>query len=148
SYSCPRYGTIIQHCSSLRTLPAWWYDLRFSEESTAYPSWSYGLYCNMVYGCVVLDEAINIPAIRCNANQTSNMFYNTFYQSGRLKNITFETNDGTPYVVNWKGQTIDLSNYVGYMTTTYEIITGNTGITVDKEIKDAATYESLKDDPD
>ena len=82
---------------------------------------------------------------------TSNMFYDTFNQCGRLKNITFQTNeDGTPIIVKWKAQTIN-TRYCGCSendTQTNQILNYNSGITADKEVIDDVTYQQLKNDPD
>jgi hypothetical protein len=66
----------------------------------------------------------------------------------RVQNITFETNAGEPIAVNWKAQTIDLSKNVGWGLSSGMIVNYNSGITVDKEVKDDATYQALKNDPD
>jgi hypothetical protein len=51
--------------------------------------------------------------------------------------------------MNWKSQTIDLNNNkVGYISTISNILNYNSGITADKEVKDDATYQALKNDPD
>ena len=56
--------------------------------------------------------------------------------------------DGTPYVVKWGGQTIDLSEYVGYSKNKSELMGYNNGITEDKWVNNDATYQALKNDPD
>ena len=102
----------------------------------------------MASTCNNLDEIKNLPVIRANSNQTSNMFNSTFTQDSRIKAMTFEINEGMPYVANWKSQTIDLSNGVGYNTSTFVFLNYNSGITADKEVTDAESYEALKNDPD
>jgi hypothetical protein len=80
---------------------------------------------------------------------TSNFFSNTFYYCHRLKDMIFEVNeDGTPKTANWKSQVIDLSSGVGYAFGTSSILGYNSGITADKEVKDDATYQALKNDLD
>lgn len=151
AYSCPKYNSIIENCYSLRTLPSWFYDLRFSEESTVYPNYSSCLYYGF-YSINVLDEVLDFPVLRCNGAATSNLFGNayspTFGALLRAKNIIFETQaDGTPYTVKWKSQTIDLfSKFVGFSTTASAFT--SYGLTADKEVKDDATYQALKNDPD
>ena len=51
-------------------------------------------------------------------------------------------------MVNWKSQVIGFTNNVGYAKSTSSIINYNSGITADKEVKDDATYQALKNDPD
>ena len=138
----------LNYMFSLRTIPSWWYKQRLNEESTAYPAYTKFLYYNMIPSCYCLDEAVDIPVWRCTANLTSNTFSGTFSQCYRLKDATFETDNGTPYVVNWKSQTIDLSSYVGYANYSGNIVNHNSGITNDKEVYTSDLYQSLKDDPD
>ena len=100
--------------------------------------------------CYALDEVIGLsPQTR---TLTSNAFSNTFNYCYHLKNIIFDTQaDGTPYIAEWKNQTIDLSIYVGwagYNNADKHILNYNSGITADKEVIDAPTYAALKDDPD
>jgi hypothetical protein len=84
-----------------------------------------------------------------NTSWTSNAFSNFGAFCYRLKNITFALQEnGTPYVMNWKKQTIDLTLSVGYSNVKENILRSNTGITADKEVKDDATYQALKDDND
>lgn len=148
-YTCPKLMKLTGF-SSLRKVPEWWYKFRLSPESTAYPALSYCLYNNMVQNCYTLDEITNIPVWKCQAAQTSNMFSNTFGASYRLKDVTFETNeDGSAIVTEWKSQTIDLTQ-VGWCSASYksQILNYNSGITEDKAVTDAASYEALKNDPD
>lgn len=145
AYSCPKL-TSFHSCFSLRKVPSWWYKFRLNPESTVYPSSSYCLYNYAFSDCYALDEALNIPVWNCAGAQTGNMFTSTFRSCNRLKNFTFETNqDGSPIVVKWKGQTIDLSSSVGYGN---NFLNYNSGITTDKRVQDDATYQALKNDPD
>lgn len=149
TYSCPKFQRIFVNCHSLRQVPSWWYKLRFSEESTSYPSYNYSLYYESFSSCSSLDEVNNIPVIKANAAQTSNMFNNMFTSCYRLKNATFETNeDGTPIDVQWKSQVIDLTSCVGWISTESYVIHYNSGITSDKVVRNDELYQSLKNDPD
>lgn len=81
---------------------------------------------------------------------TSNMFPITFESCHRLKDIVFAAQeDGTPYSVNWSNQSISLQN-TGYITNhlVQSMTMYNSGITLDKEVTDDATYQALKNDPD
>lgn len=113
-------------------------------------SLGYSNYYNSFYNCYVLDE---IKGLRFNkTTMTSNMFYSPFDNCARVKDIIFALEEnGSVQIVNCKSQTVDLSMGVGYYTgsnigyiTTYF----NSGITADKRVKDDATYQALKDDPD
>jgi hypothetical protein len=146
SYSCPEYNQIFYGCQSLRKIPSWWYKLRISEESTAYPAANYTIYSYALNSCHALDEVI-LPVVMTQGAQTSNMFNQMVNGCNRLKNATFETNeDGTPKVVQWKSQIIDFTSYVGYSTGNAYINVA--GITLDKGVNDDADYQALKDDPD
>lgn len=151
TYSCNKPAGF-SGCYSLRQVPAWWYQQRLNKESTAFPN--YSLYEESFNNCFTLDEVLNIPVWTCGAPATKTLFgtYSntyTFYYCARVQNITFETNeDGTPIEADWKAQVISLSDYVGYANVTSYILSYNSGITADKQVKDDATYQALKDDPD
>lgn len=135
------YSSIFTACSSLRKLPQWL--ISNFNKSTNY---SYSIYYSGFSSCYVLDEILDLKPC---GSFTSNTFNNTFYRCCRLKNITFKLQeDNTPYVANWKSQTIDLSSYVGYANNKTYILDYNSGITADKEVIDDATYNALKNDAD
>jgi hypothetical protein len=149
AYSCPKYNNIFNYCTSLRQVPSWFYKLRVSNESTASPSQYNWLYYNLFNNCYALDEANDIQVTIAQGAANSNMFIDTMTNCYRLKNFTFETNeDGTPKVVKWKSQTLDFTKNIGWVPGTYYINGFNSGITEDKEVKDDAGYQALKDDPD
>lgn len=102
-----------------------------------------GRICNLAS----IDELINIPLSNKAGVSTSNQFTD-IYNLCRIKNFTYEMNGSQPYVVSWKNQKIDLSNNIGYTSSRSNILNYNSGITADKEVKDAATYEALKNDAD
>lgn len=86
------------------------------------------------FSCCALDELVDLPLFYT-SEWTSNVFGNTFKVCTRLKRLTFETNaDGTPKVMKWKGQTIDLSEYVGY-----------TGVDYKSRITDYTQYTGIKE---
>jgi hypothetical protein len=150
-YTCPK-PVLLKGLPSLRKIPSWYYAQGINEESTSYPSTSYTLYYSGFQNDHSLDELPNLPVLRCAAAQTGNMFNSTFYYCCRAKNITFETQeDGSPYVVKWKSQTIDLATRVGWASSYSDIVSDsyrNNGITADKYVSNDAQYAALKDDPD
>lgn len=151
SYSVPQYNNIFNSCYSLRSVPSWWYKLGYSEESTAYPAYSYTPYYYAFQNCYVLDEIKDIPLNsypNSTGSYTSNIFYNIISYCNRLKSFTFALNDGVPYVVRWKSQILDLSSYIGYASSLFNITNHNSGITAAKQVSDDNTYQALKDDPD
>lgn len=103
------------------------------------------------YSCSSLDE-VKLPT-NYTAIWTSNAFNSSFTECFRLKDVIFDMPNGVPAVTTWKSQTIDLST-TGFCPMSYNqlntgnILNKNSGITADKLVKDNATYQALKDDPD
>lgn len=130
------------YCNSLRKLPNL---LPFANFGGTY----YSMYDCLCIDCRVLDEITNLLVEP--VNYTSNVFDSTVNSCYRLKDFTFETNeDGTPKVVTWKNQTIDLT-FIGYATNDYQaslVTYTNGGITADKIVSDDASYQALKNDAD
>ena len=134
-------------CYSLRKIPNRYLANIRNKGTSSYSC----AYRNTFYNCVSLDELEGLGVCEPSA-WTSNLLNNLNSQSfSRLKAFTFAVQeDGTPYVVNWKNQTLDLT-YIGYYPSTSQrsyILNYNSGITADKEVTDDATYAALKDDPD
>ena len=137
---------IFNDCYSLRQIPA---SLLSNLHNDKVTNSYYKLYYVGFNYCCSLDEILNIPVD--GATMTSNMFGFTFERCNRSKNITFATDNGTPYTANWKNQTIDLTRAVGYNFGGGEqkyILNYNSGITEDKKVTDDITYQTLKNDPD
>ena len=131
-------------CYSLRYIPV--HKLKSNPKITNMYSYFY----NGFYGCFCLDELVDFPLPFTGA-WTNDAFYHGFGGIHRLKRLTFALNEGQPCVMNWKGQTIDLSSGVGYVDSRYDrdyMLNYNSGITADKEVTDDATYQALKNDPD
>ena len=134
---------IFSYCYSLRKLP----DISMLKVKVT------SIYNSLYYinNLLTLDELINFPVLDT-STFTSNAFQNFALNFLRVKNITFEVNeDGSPKTANWKNQTINFTNNVGYGTYSYQdgyIINYNSGITADKAVFDDASYQALKDDPD
>ena len=129
------------------------YSLRYITPKLLSNIWNVatGYYYSFYYGsfnyCYVIDEIVNLPV--ASVEYTSNAFSNTFNHCDRIKNMIFETNeDSTAKTAKWKNQIIDLSNYAGYVYDSSYTLNYNSGITADKEVKDDATYQALKNDPD
>lgn len=135
---------MFNYCSSLRIIPM---DLIRSGNPNLTSGYSY--FDGGFFNCYVLDELTNLPIPYTKATWTNNAFRNTFENCNRLKNITFALqDDGTPYTVSWKNQTIDLSKYVGYTNNPNNILNYNSGITSDKAVDSDESYQALKNDPD
>lgn len=135
---------MFNNCYSLRQIPI---VLRKNLWSKA--SYSSALYYKGFVNCYALDEITELYVSP--ATFTSNSFNNTFNCCYRLKDLIFAVNeDDTPKTANWKKQTITASS-IGcgsLLNALSEILNYNSGITADKEVKDDATYQALKNDPD
>ena len=102
-------------------------------------------YGQMFYCCDALEGLDGLSVGTETAVIDSNKFSLTFGYCKRLKDVIFNTDNGTPYVRKWKNQLIDLSMTVGYG------ITANgrpASLLKEKEVTDDASYQALKDDPD
>jgi hypothetical protein len=134
---------IISQCYSLRKIP-----LKIFENMNPNINANYVYLRNGFDSLSTLDELVDMP-LPYKSTYTMNIFYSTFGSCNRLKRITLQVNDdGTPLIKNWKAQTIDLSSYVGFTNIRDYMLKYNSGITADKEVKDDATYQALKNDPD
>lgn len=142
-------GDFCYDCNSLRNFPSKMLKQIYSSSSGSTSS-SRALYYNLFNGCYVLDEVRDIPVY---GTITSNAFSYAFYWCKRLKDITFETNeDGSPKVAKWKGQTIDLSDNIGYTSNGVTYITGyNSGITsndcADSYVSPTSFYNFINNNP-
>ena len=112
----------------------------------------YGLFSNShtIRNCYSLDE---IEGFRCGADNISyNVLEGNFMYCSRVKRVVFDYEDettNTPRTQSWKRVTIWL-DYAGFASSSHKnyILDYNSGITADKEVKDDATYQALKNDPD
>lgn len=136
--------SMFQECYSLRNIPE-------SFLKNIYTKGSSSIYSLIKMGftsCYCLDEIRGInfnPGVNINYD----VCYAAFWKCGRVKDIIFDCNeDGSPKTINIKSQTIDLVDHVGYSFSSGAILDYNSGITADKEVKDDATYQALKNDPD
>ena len=145
TYSEYRGTHCFNNCFSLRSIP-----MGFLNHENPYVSTYSHVYNHLFYGCYALDEIIGLPLPRANEmTWTSNYLGDMISSCFRLKNFTFATNeDGTPIQVKWKSQTIYLNGSTGHSGNSNYILNYNSGITADKEVKDDATYQALKNDPD
>lgn len=144
TYSNGNLSNIFNQCYSLRAIPVNF--LKNNHPGCA----TYNSYFTSGFAyCYNLDELRDLP-LHFTSTWTNNAFSNTFAGCSRIKSLTFEMPDGQPAVMNWKNQTIDLYQSIGYADSDGKIyITSyNSGITADKEVKDDATYQALKNNPD
>ena len=135
-------SSMFNFCNSLRKIP-----IELLKHGNKGISYSNCAFYSLGGSCYALDEMIDIPVIYT-STWTSNGFYKFGSECNRVKNITFMMPDGQPYVKNWKSQTIDLTQNVGYTKYESYIIGNNSGITADKRVSDNISYQLLKNDPD
>jgi hypothetical protein len=129
--------SIFSGCYSLRSFPMTLFYHGNKEVGSSGVSTKYAF-----NNCAKLDEVIDFPWIyTATYDKTgyNGIFYNTFDYCHRLKNFTFAPMEVAP---KWANQVIDLSKQAGWGTAT------KTNYDKTKEIKDDATYQALKDDPD
>lgn len=145
TYGYASNNNIFAYCHSLRKLPKSLFE-KFNDgwASTSYYS---SFYSNLCETCITLDEILGLPV---GGNYTSNALSSVANNTYHLKRFTFAVNDdGTPKVAQWKSQTLNLNNCVGYASYYDDSITRtNTSITKDEEVTDTASYNALKDNPD
>ena len=145
TYSSANNGQIFTNCFSLRKVPESVLKKFYNEANS---STSYLFFNQIFSGCYALDEVIGISP-RTATLTASNAFNGTFNKCSRVKDIIFDTNNGTPYTANWKGLNLDLTQGVGWHTATDSYMTDyNSGITIDKKVVDTTSYNALKNDPD
>ena len=150
TYQYAGSASMFNSCASLRNISEEFLKQIYGVWTTAYST-----HLNTFFNaCYVLDEirGLNPQTGIVTANMFGSTTTGTFANCHRLKNIIFDTqDDGTPYITQWKSQTIDLSAYIGYeynLNNHIRIVGFNSGITMDKQVTDDATYQALKDDPD
>lgn len=140
-----RYSYIFSECKSIRKIPVELFEK--IQNTTNSISYNNSLYYSGFYYCYALDELVDIPVF-VNSTFDANAFYWTFTDCWRVKDIVFQKSDDYVYVVNWKNQIIDLSGNIGLGTNTSSLLSYNSGITNDKLVTNAETYQNLKNDPD
>jgi hypothetical protein len=139
----PNMSSIFKNCHSLRSIP-----MNLVSHGNPVSSYGYTVFYDMCNCCYALDEIIDLPNPHPNGtyNNTAsyaNIFSGMLTGCFRLKNFTFAEMNSP----NWQNQILYL-NTSGWATKAYDILNYNSGITADKEVKDDATYQALKDDPD
>lgn len=148
TYAYADVSNFFSNCYSLRRVPVNVLKNLWGIQTSGIYTFMYYLFTN----CYVLDEVRDVPVQP--ATLTSNCFSGFVDGCMRLKSLTFATNeDGTPKTANWKNQVIQLydpynTRPVGYAYQPYNILQYNSGIIADKEVKNDATYQALKNDPD
>lgn len=132
-----KFSNLFYSCYSLRSIPSdvleTIMDVDTGTNSVAYRGFTY---------CNALDEIIGLGTPGWSG--TTNAFNQTFNNCYRLKELQFVSGK-TCSITN---TTIDLSTNVGYSNSASWFNSYNSGITIDTQIKNDATYQELKDNPD
>lgn len=103
-------SSLFNNCHRLRAIPSVFLTQEHIDKVLTN---SNSLYYSGFDYCYSLEKINNLP-VYTHTTWTSNAFYNTFRNCGRLKELTFAVQaDGTPYVAPWTKQTIDLTQ-TGY----------------------------------
>ena len=137
---------MFDNCYSLRKVPPELLKELWSN-STNYNS--HVLYENFQY-CYALDELRDLPLGDKSLTYNSDRWFAPYYLY-HIKDILFETQeDGTPYTLAQKYMTIYLRDEYGWCppNDVSSLLNYNSGITKDKEVNSAETYQALKNDPD
>ena len=135
------------YCFSLRKIPETYLKNAWGKQTSS----SFTPYYYNYTSCYALDELNNVGVQK--STLTSNVMSGFGTDLFRVKNITFALNDdGTPQVANWKGQILNLSTGVGYVTSekgSFETYTmANTSIGSDDRVYTEEQYQALKNTED
>ena len=139
-------NSLFQSCTKLERFP-----MTQFEHGNPVANYSTSIYKDAFSGCYSITEVLGMPFPHTNVSWTSNVFSGTFSSCFRLSRFTFKLQeDGSPYVVNWKNQKIDLGNNLGYCSSSFERnqLLDNTRFTPETEVNTAEQYEALKNNPD
>ena len=137
-------GSMFANCYSLRIIPNNFLKHCYSLQTSPYSCFYYYAFSD----AWCLNEIVGLPVLP--VTFTSNVFYYTFNNCHRVKNIIFDTNeDGTAKTAQWSNQVIDLTNSVGYFfaDNANSMLYYNSGITADKQMT-GSNFHALQNDPD
>lgn len=148
NYDFSNYGVkgmqgMFADCHSLRSIPG---DFLKEIMSNVNQDWyTESVYSYLFKACYCLDEITNM-GVSVGWQWYYDNFIGAFDGCYRVKEVTFATNNGTPYVAEWANQVIDLTNYVGYAPDTNfnsNYGYGKPEITYpDDWVKDSTTYNN------
>lgn len=134
-----RSSYLFQGCARLQSIPISLFNNIALKQSNINNSSVY--WYRSFEGCHSLKELKNLP-IPSSTTFNSSSFDGSFNECWLLRALTFATDNGSPYIVNWKKQTIDLTD-IGYAA-----YGGSSYFDSTKLVSDAETYNALKNDPD
>lgn len=134
------HGNIFQNCKKIKEIPESWMNLINQEGRTNDSNvsssnfWGYQGF----YYCHNLRKVENLWT----PQYSSMSAYRPFDRCSMISKITFNPN----LTRNWSSGTWNLSVYLGYFASASDAT--NAGLTTATQVKDAATYASLKNNPD
>ena len=130
---------------SLRSIPDWMLPV-MDPRDNVYMAVSFEIAYNSFNYMYALDE-LKIPISGKVATYSqSGLLSNAGQSCFRVKDVTFKLPSTWTSVM--KNLTLDLSRYCGWASSEHNVTEYNSGIGYDKEVSDATTYASLKNDPD
>lgn len=130
---------------SLRSIPDWMLPV-MDPLNSAYMAASFEIAYNSFNYMYALDE-LKIPISgKVTTYSQSGLLSNAGQSCFRVKDVTFKLPSTWTSVM--KNLTLDLSRYCGWAYSKHNVTEYNSGIGYDKEVSDATTYASLKNDPD
>lgn len=143
AYELETANSLFNQCKSLRNIPETALNKVYTIRRTGASGYQFAHTYKMFYECFALDEIKGLMPFIGNEFST-NAFKDTFYYCGRLKEMQFSPDAPSR---TWKNQTINLTT-VGFLANREWITKYNSGITADKEVRNATTYNALKNNPD
>lgn len=147
------FGGLFKECRSVRNINSILAQLHAQCKDIVGGYMDVSSLCNKISAA---DELVGLPVPGSDVAYDSQTSFggnldNIVEGASRANKITFATKtDGTPCIVKWNNKTISLTNQIGYSTQENDILNYSSvhGITQEKRVSDAATYEALKNDPD
>ena len=137
SYTSTKFGgrfpVCFSNCYKIKTLPSL---KKCWSNNSGYYGVFYGL--NLT-NCFSLQSVV-LPRPAPTAAETSNQFGSKFQNMYTIKHFTFDVQeDGSPYVAQWKSQTLDLCAIGTYAS--------GSSMDPSKAVTDEESYQRLKNDP-
>lgn len=141
-------GMIFNNCRKLRSIPEE-VNANMGCYITNNYTYSYAHTYALINCCWTLEECLGVMPPNNGVTNTNNMFTSMAADCYRLSRFTFAVQeDGTPYSRPlYTNQTIDLSSYVGWCSSSYVSSIIGYGVTMDDRVYSDETYAARKDLP-
>jgi hypothetical protein len=130
-------SSLFSDCWRLKKLP-----MKLLAHGNPYATYSYAMLRSLASSCYSLQEIIDLPNPHTeptySGTSSANILYQIVNNCHSLTNFTFAPMEIAP---KWVNQLLDFNVFVGWVS--------STGIfPLNKEVKDDATYQALKNDPE